>query len=230
VLEANVRATQMAFLHNQKTLELGLKMAETLRDSVRVMAESQADWIKSISSARGFFRNASAIPAQPPREPTDDNDDEDADEDDEDTVEPEAHWVDKVMPHVIPLLQVGVPLVVAKLGGTPSPSPSGKPNVPFEWSDLLNWQRAADRRNALTATTEPVPPDPSAVFAALPPSLVAKLMQVKATLTDAEQVRAMQLLSALRLEDLPSIVPHLEPMTVEQIAAFLRAELAKKAA
>lgn len=32
VLEANVRATQMAFLHNQKTLEMGLRMAETLRD------------------------------------------------------------------------------------------------------------------------------------------------------------------------------------------------------
>jgi len=58
VLEANVRATQMAFLHNQRTLEIGLRMAETLRDSVQVLAGSQADWIKSIASARGFFRNA----------------------------------------------------------------------------------------------------------------------------------------------------------------------------
>jgi len=57
VLEANVRATQMAFIHNQRTLEIGLRMAETLRDSVQVLAGSQADWIKSISSARGFFRN-----------------------------------------------------------------------------------------------------------------------------------------------------------------------------
>jgi hypothetical protein len=58
VLEANVRATQMAFAHNQRTLELGLRMAETLRDSVQVLASAQADWIKSVSSARGFFRNA----------------------------------------------------------------------------------------------------------------------------------------------------------------------------
>ncbi|MGH9884617.1 MAG: hypothetical protein ACREBE_03760, partial [bacterium] len=57
VLEANVRATQMAFIHNQRTLELGLRMAETLRDGVQVLASSQADWIKSVSSARGFFRN-----------------------------------------------------------------------------------------------------------------------------------------------------------------------------
>lgn len=61
VLEAQVRATQMAFIHNQRTLELGLRMAETLRDGVQVLANAQADWIKSISSARGFFRN----PAQP---------------------------------------------------------------------------------------------------------------------------------------------------------------------
>lgn len=58
VLEANVRATQMAFLHNQRTLELGLRMAETLKDGVQVLANAQADWIKSVSSARGFFRNA----------------------------------------------------------------------------------------------------------------------------------------------------------------------------
>ena len=32
----NVRATQMAFQHNQNTLELGLRMAETLRDGVEV--------------------------------------------------------------------------------------------------------------------------------------------------------------------------------------------------
>ena len=57
VLEANVRVTQLAFLHNQRTLELGLRMAETLRDSVQVLASAQADWIKSVSSARGFFRN-----------------------------------------------------------------------------------------------------------------------------------------------------------------------------
>jgi len=63
VLEANVRAMQMAFIHNQRTLEIGLRMAETLRDGVQVLANAQADWIKSVSSARGFFRNAGPLPA-----------------------------------------------------------------------------------------------------------------------------------------------------------------------
>jgi hypothetical protein len=91
VLEANVRATQMAFIHNQRTLETGLRMAETLRDSVQVLATSQADWIKSVSSSRGFFRNAA-----PPMAPVevkqltvntgrgeDDGDDDDEDGGDE---------------------------------------------------------------------------------------------------------------------------------------------------
>jgi hypothetical protein len=88
VLEANVRATQMAFIHNQRTLETGLRMAETLRDSVQVLASSQADWIKSISAARGFFRNTGQ--AMAPVEvkhltvKTGGGNDEDDDEDDDD--------------------------------------------------------------------------------------------------------------------------------------------------
>jgi hypothetical protein len=76
VLEANVRAMQLAFVHNQRTLEMGLHMAETLRDGVHVLCDSQASWIKSISSARGFFRNAPAIQL-PPGPASDDDDGED---------------------------------------------------------------------------------------------------------------------------------------------------------
>src|SRR5262249_17239596 len=58
---ANVRATQMAFQHNQKTLELGLRMADSLREGVQVLAEAQADWIKSAAGSRGFFRNMKSL-------------------------------------------------------------------------------------------------------------------------------------------------------------------------
>ena len=47
VLEANVRSTQLAFQHNQRTLEAGLRMADTLREGIQSLAETQADWIKS---------------------------------------------------------------------------------------------------------------------------------------------------------------------------------------
>src|SRR5690349_20362781 len=103
VLEANVRATQMAFLHNQKTLELGLRMAETLRDGVRVMAESQSDWIKSLAGARGFFRNMRALPA-PETAPSPEDEKPVETVEDEDVVD--QHWMDRLMPHVAPLVQV----------------------------------------------------------------------------------------------------------------------------
>jgi hypothetical protein len=63
VLEASARATQMALAHSQRTLEVGLRIAETLRDSVRALASSQAELIRSISSSRGFLRGAGRPPA-----------------------------------------------------------------------------------------------------------------------------------------------------------------------
>lgn len=71
LLEANVRSTQLAFLHNQRTLEAGLRMADTLREGTQALAKTQADWIKSLVTSRGFgFRNSAmpqltAIPAPP---------------------------------------------------------------------------------------------------------------------------------------------------------------------
>jgi hypothetical protein len=119
VLEANVRATQMAFLHNQRTLELGLRMAETLRDGVRVMAESQADWIKSLSSAKGFFRNARPMMLPETTTTQDEMPDQEREE-----PEVEEHWVDKLMPHVVPLVQVAVPLLAERLTtSTPTATP-----------------------------------------------------------------------------------------------------------
>lgn len=56
-------------------------MAQMMRvnsEAMRSIAESQADWVKSIASARGFFRNAPP-PYQAP-EPRDDDEEEDEDE------------------------------------------------------------------------------------------------------------------------------------------------------
>ncbi len=58
VLEANVRSMQAAFLHNERTLAASLRMAETLREGVHVLADAQADILKSVASSRGFLRNA----------------------------------------------------------------------------------------------------------------------------------------------------------------------------
>ena len=59
-------------------LEAMAQMMRVNSEAMRSIAESQADWVKSIASARGFFRNAPA-PYQPP-EPPDDDEEEDEDE------------------------------------------------------------------------------------------------------------------------------------------------------
>lgn len=223
VLEANVRATQMAFLHNQKTLELGLKMAESLRDGVRVMAESQADWIKSLAEARGFFRNTRALPAP---ESTPSTDDEKPMETVEEEEIVEQHWMDRLMPHVAPLVQVAIPMLVEKFG-RPSKA-DANPNVKLELADMLDWRRIERKRNAAAALAEnaEAPANPVAVLATLPPAMMEKLLHVRAVLSPDEQQRVMQLLSAFRAEDLPTLIAHLEPMSIDEIAAFMRAQLA----
>lgn len=224
VLEANVRATQMAFLHNQKTLELGLRMAETLRDGVRVMAESQADWIKSLSSAKGFFRNARPMMLPESTPPQDETPDEEPDE-----PEVEAHWIDKLMPHVVPLVQVAVPLLAERLTRQPK---SGAPAVELELADMLDWRRIEKKRAAALAepADEAPPASPTALLATLPPETVQKLMHVRSLLSTDEQQGLMELLTAFPTEALPALVAHLEPMSAEQAADFLRAQLAKRPA
>lgn len=138
VLEANVRATQMAFIHNQRTLELGLRMAETLRDSVQVLASAQADWIKSVSSARGFFRNtAQPLPPVEVKQLTvhtggdEDQGDEDDEENDGDQVASDAaatsgHWSAPFVPIVQSVVQQVGPAMLAWATRQPTGGASSK--------------------------------------------------------------------------------------------------------
>jgi hypothetical protein len=63
VLEASARATQMVLAHSQRTLDVGLRIAETLRDSVQALASAQADLVRSLSSSGGFLRGSGRPPA-----------------------------------------------------------------------------------------------------------------------------------------------------------------------
>ena len=152
VLEANVRATQLAFLHNQKTLELGLRMAETLRDTVQVLASSQADWIRSISSARGFFRNAPPLPpvetkqlAASAGEDLEANDDELAAA----SEAPPRHWTEQFAPLINMAAQQLVPAIgawAARQRARPEKSDDDRP--PFEARELFDLNYAYQKTQA----------------------------------------------------------------------------------
>ena len=239
VLEANVRTTQLAFEHNRQTLELGLRMAETLRDGVHVLADAQADWIKSIASSRGFFRNAPPplLPA-PPESPKRDADDEDEEDDDDEANAPAGpqDWVEKLGPIVAIVAQQVMTTLAARFSGA-APAGGAKPGMKFELADMFNWKRAHERatesraeKPAALPPTAAATMNPAELLGVLPPAVLQKLMQVRGLLSADEQQRAMQLIGALDAADVPALVAHLQPMPAEQVAEFLRAQIAKPAA
>ena len=75
-------------------IEAVAHMARTNADAMRAVAESQAEWIKSISSARGFFRNAQPLPLSPTAEARE------TDDDGEDEAERRPDWIEVLQPIV----------------------------------------------------------------------------------------------------------------------------------
>jgi len=212
VLEANVRATQMAFQHNQKTLELGLRMAETLRDGVRVMAESQADWIKSLASARGFFRNAPPLPAPPPPEPAPESTEE---EDAEDEPAPEPHWVERLVPHVEKAAAILVPVLVSRFSG-----PS-RPSSKWEIADALDWRRAERKHNATKEAEPAAGPTPTSL-AELDPADMQHFLQIQAALTPDEAALARAVAKELSPSELQGWFAELRALSVPDAVAKIR--------
>jgi hypothetical protein len=166
VLEANVRATQMAFVHNERTLAIGMRMAETLREGVQTLTEAQSEWIKAIASTRGFFRNTPPLQLAPPAEPSSKRDDEDEDEDKDKgkadeapqapTAAAPADWL-ALVPTLAPLAEKLLEMLTGLLkkpGATPGPKlaadPDAKldPDEKLDMADFLDWRRAYRKSKA----------------------------------------------------------------------------------
>ncbi len=222
LLEANVRSTQLAFQHNQRTLEAGLRMTDTLREGIQSLAETQADWIKSLVASRGYFRNGAmpqlaALPA-----PTDH-------EEDDDDVEEEPPPNDRLME-----LGLGVVTMVNNLFAkfsAPAAAPKSDEPTKFDLRSVLDWRHAAKQgevaRSSLGAGEYVTSlKSPAEVMAALPPDLVRKLFEVRAQLSADEQSRLMQLLSAIPPDELPAIAAQVEPMSTDEVIAMVRKQIA----
>ena len=229
LLEANVRSTQLAFQHNQRTLEAGLRMADTLREGIQALAETQADWIKSLISSRGYFRNGvlpqpAALPAS--TEPEEEDDDEYEDE------APAPN--DRLMEFglgVVTLVnnlfaKLGAPAAVAPKAGT---SPKTDASTKFDLKSVINWNHASKQGEAARAAATIEKPlttkSPAEVLASLPPELVRKLLEVKALLTTDEQSRMMQLISVMPADELQALAASMESMTADELVATVRGYL-----
>ena len=235
VLEANVRSMQLAFEHNERTLATSLRMAETLRDGVHVLADAQADILKSVASSRGFLRNAHpqalALPPAKPAEPDDDDDDE---EDEEEA--PGDGKNERLMAFGLAAMTFVNNLMETFRGG--KGGAAGQPTVPtksagFDVGSIFDWRRAVPKAVPAVEPSDSAPMSPTDMLRLmneLPADVRGKLMTVRSQLTPDEQARLLPLVMALRPEDLPSVVAELAAKPVDELVEFFRAKLATRVA
>jgi hypothetical protein len=214
VLEANVRATQLAFTHNERTLTASLRMADTLRDGLRDLANAQASWITAIASARGFFRNAPpALPLPATQvEPEDD-------EVEEDEPPPPPSWVEMAQPLVATITDSAVKAFMNR-GAKKDGSAKG-----FELGDALDWRRAAKKAEENALAAGDMPPSTEDVTE----QIQRKAMEVFARLEKPEQARLLALVPKLagRASDpeMQRIAAELLPLPPDEATAWVRAHL-----
>ena len=221
LLEANVRSTQLAFQHNQRTLEAGLRMADTLREGIQSLAETQADWIKSFIGSRAFLRNSgppqlAALPEATAPEAE---------------VEVEDEFPASGTDRAMELGLAVVTLINNFMGRFPAGGAPKQGGAKFDLKSVFNWRHAAEQGAAARSSLAPGDSvgsfkTPGEMLAALPPDLMRKLLEVRAQLTAEEQAQLMQLLSAIPPDELPAIAAQLEPMSTDDVLAVLRTQLA----
>jgi hypothetical protein len=252
VLEANIRAMSASFQHNERQLATGQRMAETLREGVRVLADAQADWIKSLTSVKGYLRNGGTtmVAAQPKAESDDDEtteDDEEEEYEEEEEYVEQKHWMDKLGEQLVPVM----PMIMAFIGE--KLSPSSKPAAPTPnvaappqgegWMDkirnLVDWRRAAEigaakrAQKAAAAAAPPPTPMPQAAlmqaFASAPPEVVAKVMAVRQQLAPEEQAQLMKVLACVPPDEVPAMLADVQRTHVDVLAAQMRELIAATA-
>lgn len=247
VLEANVRSTQLAFQHNERTLTASLRMADTLREGIQALAEAQADFLKSMSSARGFFRNAApppVLPAPAPPAANDAGDDDDYDENDDESdeeVQPAAptNYFDLLMPFseaiagkvadLVPGLFVAMPAKQAQpadAAASGATSESQDPDLasrPFEARELFDIGYAHRKGEAKRAATErSAPAFPLHARVMRDPQLVRQIMAIKSALAPDEIETLMSAAGTWSDADQTQFLNTIKPLPATHAVVFCR--------
>jgi hypothetical protein len=223
-------------------LEAMAQMMRVNGEALRAVAESQADWVKSIASARGFIRNAAPpAPAERPAVPEggdgDDEDEEDDEEGDEpatgktiyDVLTPLAeHWAPSAKP-LVAMLADGVGAKV--LGGVSAGKGGANPASKSKWElrELYDLNYASEKAKARKAGTATAKPSLQARVMA-DPKLMAHFMSIKSLLTADEAARVLALGERWNDEDQEELIARVGALSPQAAAEFLREVLAEVSA
>lgn len=101
-------------------LETILQMARAQSDSLRAVAEAQADWVKGLATAKALPRNAAHVPAPLPPTVAVRAEDEDDEEEELEDEPPMAPWMELVN-QIAPVVQTYGEVLKAKFSPPPPP-------------------------------------------------------------------------------------------------------------
>ena len=216
-------------------LEAMAQMMRVNGEAMRAIAESQADWVKSVASARGFFRNAPP-PYVPPPTPEDEADEY------EDEPPPRKTIYDVLVPIAESLAPSVKPIVSALTSGAGDAPRSSdatdagdsgdidaelaaRPN--WEARDLWNLNYAAAKAKAKKAARQ-ASPNPRASLQARvmsDPKLVAHFMAIKTLLQPDEAMKLLALGERMSEREQESLLAEVSARSAEDAAQLLRALL-----
>jgi hypothetical protein len=213
-----LRSTSTMSSDLRYALEAVTHIARTNAEAMRAVAESQAEWIKSISSARGFFRNAPPIQVTSPA-------DGDDDEEDDGGPNTKAHWIDTLQPVIGIVMQQ---LVASVMNGKRS-SGEGAGSSQWQLSDAFNGAQAARKHDEAALAQAPEGPNSPIDPVALQHALVSKALAVAQHLEPTERERLMRLapqLAKLTADpEVSKILAELVAMSPEGAAKWLHEHL-----
>lgn len=245
LLEANVRAMQLSFHHNERTLETSLRVVDSLRDGVRVLADAQAEWIKSLASNHSI-RNAPYWPPPRPQNDNSDDDDDDGDDDESDDQDDEEEedptfWQqlgDHLNPYAPLIMDAMKDRIARWVGGAPIRNANARKDASTTEAE----KPAAPPKAAPDPTTPPPPateaPSPRQApqararkktpsHAELMGMVAQKIHAAKKILTEEEITLLRHFLTTMPEAERDRWVAELAPLSVEDAVVRIRRSLSQ---
>jgi hypothetical protein len=223
-------------------LEAMAQMMRVNSEALRAVTESQAESLKTIASARGFFRNATP----PIAVPNPMRDEEDDDDDDDDEPPPRKTLYDVLAPlaeHCAPALGPLVSMVAGAAGtkalgsgptvaAAPESDLASKPN--WELRDFVDLNYAASKKKAKDAAKQagegggPKIAKPSLQARVMAdPKLMAHFIAIKSLLEPEEALRIVAVGERITEQEQEWLIGQISVLSPERAAALLGATLAE---
>ena len=211
-------------------------MAQMMRvnsEALRAVAESQADWVKFLASARGYFRNGPPPYLPPPKSP---DDDDSADDDDDEPAHGKTIYdvlapiAENLAPSVKPIVSMltngagNAPRNSAALAAGDSDAQlAAKPN--WEFRDFVDLNYASAKARAKKAAKQTNPSASLQARVMSDPKLLSHFSAIKALLQPDEGMRLLALGEHMSEREQESLLAEIIALRPEDAAQLLRAVL-----